>query len=881
MSDSRERLTAALSDRYRIERELGAGGMATVYLAHDIKHDRDVAIKVLHPDLGAALGGERFLSEIRTTARLQHPHILPLLDSGEADGLLYYVMPLVTGETLRARLERERQLPIADAIRIAREVASALDYAHRQNVIHRDIKPENILLHDGSALVADFGIALAVQSAGGARMTQTGLSLGTPQYMSPEQAMGERTIDARSDIYALGAVTYEMLSGDAPFIGGSVQAIVAKVLSEKPTSLHTLRDTVPLHVEQTVFTALAKLPADRFENAKAFGDALATPAFAASGANTVRSTRAGRRSVSPALFIAISCVAIASLGAAAWAWRRPTSVSSTPRARFTLELPDSQAIVPTTSAQSLTVSPDGSEIVYTGVSSRLGRVLYRRRLDDLTVHEIPGTGAVIAHVFSPSGELAFQRADRVLTTVPRDGRPPAKIAEDVGRANWGDGDVIVFIRGGSLWRTNSSGNPVTRLTTVDSAAGEGHTWPFVLPGGEAVLFNHFREARPSNDMDVLAVRIADGKVTRLGIRGSSARYVSTGHILVAQSDGTILAAPFDLRTLEVQGPAVRVLEGVFVRQTGGALYDVSRNGVLAYVAGGEAQRPVMIDPNGREHDLGFTDGIYAHPRLSPNGERVVVERSEGSRSDIWILTRTTGQLLRMTRDGQSSTPEWSADGTRVGWLHTDTTGATIRWQRADGSATPETIPTPRRAPFRFIFTPDGKSIVVVVGGPFRHDIMLFPLVGSSAPRMLTNADADELQPSISPDGRWLAFTSNETLRSEVFVVSITDPSTRVQITTNGASEPVWRGDGRSLVARSGTAFVSLSLGFSSGVEVTRRDSIMADTYLRGNADRAVDVTRRTGELLTLARSGSKRDRIVIVTGWLDELKERMTQPAKR
>src|SRR5689334_20918786 len=209
-------LTTALADRYRIDRELGAGGMATVYLAHDIRHDRDVAIKVLHPDLGAALGGERFLTEIRTTARLQHPHILPLLDSGNADGLLYYVMPLVTGETLRARLARERQLPIDDAVRISREIADALDYAHRQGVIHRDIKPENVMLHEGRPMVMDFGIALAVQQAGGQRMTQTGLSLGTPQYMSPEQAMGERTIDARSDLWALATVTYEMLVGEAP-----------------------------------------------------------------------------------------------------------------------------------------------------------------------------------------------------------------------------------------------------------------------------------------------------------------------------------------------------------------------------------------------------------------------------------------------------------------------------------------------------------------------------------------------------------------------------------------------------------------------------------------------------------------------------------------
>src|SRR3954467_14904515 len=288
-----QRLSASLADRYRIDRELGAGGMATVYLAHDLKHDRDVAIKVLHPDLGAALGGERFLSEIRTTARLQHPHILPLLDSGTADGLLYYVMPLVTGETLRARLERERQLPVDDALRIALEVADALAYAHDLGVIHRDIKPENILLQGGHATVADFGIALAVQQAGGQRMTQTGLSLGTPQYMSPEQALGERTIDARSDIYALAAVTYEMLTGDPPFTGSTVQAIVAKVLTEKPASLIARRERVTLAVEHAVLTALEKLPADRFASAAEFAKALGDPAFLNSAA-TIAARAAAR-----------------------------------------------------------------------------------------------------------------------------------------------------------------------------------------------------------------------------------------------------------------------------------------------------------------------------------------------------------------------------------------------------------------------------------------------------------------------------------------------------------------------------------------------------------------------------------------------------------
>src|SRR5215216_4887239 len=264
MTDTLTRLTTAIADKYTIERELGQGGMATVYLAEDLRHQRKVAVKVVHPELAAVLGAERFLSEIHVTAALQHPHILPLFDSGQADGQLYYVMPFVDGESLRGRLHRERQLPIDEAVRLSREVASALDYAHRHGVIHRDIKPENILVHDGQAVVADFGIALAVQSAGGARMTQTGLSLGTPQYMSPEQAMGEKTIDARSDVYALGAVTYEMLAGDPPFTGASVQAVVARLISEDPRPLVVQRKSIPEYVDGAVMRALEKLPADRF-----------------------------------------------------------------------------------------------------------------------------------------------------------------------------------------------------------------------------------------------------------------------------------------------------------------------------------------------------------------------------------------------------------------------------------------------------------------------------------------------------------------------------------------------------------------------------------------------------------------------------------------
>ena len=310
-SDDRTRLAEALSGRYRIERELGRGGMATVYLASDERHDRLVAVKVLLPEVANALGPERFLHEIAITARLDHPHILTLIDSGEADGFLFYVLPYVRGESLRSRLSRERQLPVADAVRITQQVASALDYAHRHGVVHRDIKPENILLHEGEAMVADFGIALALRSAGD-RLTATGVSIGTPAYMSPEQADGLSDLDARSDIYSLGAVLYEMLAGEPPHTGPTAQAIIAKLLTEPPTRIQVLRRDVPAELEAAVATALAKVAADRFATAAEFGAAL-------SGAPGATRPGTGRRMKGRPLSVALAAALIVVAGG--WGWQ--------------------------------------------------------------------------------------------------------------------------------------------------------------------------------------------------------------------------------------------------------------------------------------------------------------------------------------------------------------------------------------------------------------------------------------------------------------------------------------------------------------------------------------------------------------------------------
>ncbi|MEO8200004.1 MAG: protein kinase [Gemmatimonadota bacterium] len=345
-----DRLSAALADRYRIERQLGAGGMATVYLATDLRHDRLVALKVLRPELAVVLGAERFLAEIRITARLDHPHILTLIDSGTADEFLYYVLPYVAGESLREWLDREGQLGLTEALTLTRQVASALDYAHGHGVIHRDVKPENIMIHEGEAMLADFGIALAVEDAGAGRLTETGLSLGTPQYMSPEQATADHRIDGRSDIYSLAAVLYEMLAGEPPITGPNARAIFAKLLTERPTPVSAVRDTVPDVVSRAIARGLARTPADRFKSA--------TEMVSALEAGMETQSARPRKHRTAALIAALAAVTLG--GAAAWFLLLP-ALRHRPEGYLL-----GSKIQLTNSADVLdpSISPDGKQLAY-------------------------------------------------------------------------------------------------------------------------------------------------------------------------------------------------------------------------------------------------------------------------------------------------------------------------------------------------------------------------------------------------------------------------------------------------------------------------------------------------------------------------------------
>ena len=881
MNDSLQRLTVALADRYRIERELGAGGMATVYLAHDLKHERDVAIKVLHPDLGAALGGERFLSEIRTTARLQHPHILPLLDSGEADGLLYYVMPLVTGETLRARLERERQLPIADAVRIAREVASALDYAHRQHVIHRDIKPENILLHDGSALVADFGIALAVQSAGGQRMTQTGLSLGTPQYMSPEQAMGERTIDARSDVYALGAVLYEMLAGDAPFTGSSVQAIVAKILSSEPERLSVVRKTIPPHVEYAVLVALAKLPADRFASAAEFATALqhegaGTVARLASadGARGAQQTRGLRVALG-----AVAMLALAATTAAVWGWQRSLTSSSAMVAQFELAAPPGMAHELSESYWRLAISPDGRMMTF-AVKATSGIAIAVRSIDQLAARVLPGTSEAGYPAFSPDSKwIAFDAGDGFLKRIAVDGTSltticPLPSGGSSGVSWISDRELVFGASSGATFRVSVNGGSPVRAARPDSANRDSyHSGPVAVGDERHVVVNS-----TTNNAAFGRVALLDLKdsTTTVFPSLSAARVLGVleGAVVFVQPDGVLMAAPINLSARTV-GTPVQMADSIVVQRAdvGAAL---SASGSLLTLRGGAKRELVRVSRAGVASKVLEAERSYLHPRLSPDGRRLAFEVAAERGSDIWVADLVSQTVERITRDGSSDRPEWSPDGRRVLFSSGRVLPHSLYEQPVDGSGAAVKLLEPTGVGIREgVYTPDGRSIVYRVDtqGSDR-DILQLPLEGDRTPMPLVVGPADDKQPRVSPDGRWLAYVSDESGREEVYVRPLAPRGGRVAVSSGGGGEPLWSRDGRRLFYRAGSTLMVADIATTPQLAVGARTVLFEGPFETDGLHPNYDVLP-DGTGFIMIRTNDESRRLVLVMNWVAELRQRL------
>ena len=880
-------LTAALSDRYRLERELGAGGMATVYLAHDIKHDRDVAIKVLHPDLGAALGGERFLSEIRTTARLQHPHFLPLLDSGdtgaerretgderrETTGLLYYVMPLVTGETLRARLERERQLPIADAVRIAREVASALDYAHRQGVIHRDIKPENILLHDGSALVADFGIALAVQQAGGARMTQTGLSLGTPQYMSPEQAMGERSIDARSDVYALGAVTYEMLAGEPPFTGPTVQAIVAKVMSSDPALITTLRKSVPVNVAAAVHAALEKLPADRCESAKAFADALqdarsglTTSALTAHATATGTISRAARYTM-----LGACAVALVSVVFAGWTWQRERSATPEPVVQLMLDAPNASPDL-----SRFAVSGDGARFAFATAEGIVFRDAGQREYRLLV-----GTESGESPSFSPDGEwIVYQTHGRLRKIPVAGGAPIAVIPHDsilAGRVSWGEDGSIVF-EANSVIALLPAGGTARVLTKATAAQN-----PRLTPDGRGVLYVDSRRSATLMYYDLAmdsAFTVIEGSV--------EAQLLATGHLIYGSPAGGIYTVRFDQKRHVVTGTPSPVLLDM---QPNGSVapFVVTRSGMLVYRAGIEAEYRIVIrQPNSKIDTLPLPPKVLSYARFSPDGRllAMTVGAARGTNRHTTIYNFSLGTLSRFTQQGGGHSPIWSPDGTRLAFTAegSSTDAEDIFVQPVDRSTPPVAvlrIPSDQHAtswPSDTMLVFSNNFATLTLGGRFGGGKAEIVNPTTRAPaRPYLQAEWGESDATVSPDGQWAAFTSLESGSPEIHVrrFPIADGGGQWKVSSGGGHRARWLADGRTILYQStdNTAIRAVQVTPGPSFTVGATETLIKRTTM-GNA---WDVDRATGRIVFTEPVVAARARIVVLQHWLAQFRRDVSQ----
>ena len=765
----------ALSDRYAVERELGSGGMATVYLATDLRHGRQVAIKVLRSELVPFVGLERFLAEIRTTAGLHHPHILGLIDSGDVDGIPYYVMPYVDGESLRDRLTRDGPLPLDDALRVAREVGDALDYAHRHGVVHRDIKPENILLSDGHALVADFGIALALSAAGGSRLTQSGLALGTPQYMSPEQAAAERSVDARSDIFSLGAVVYELLTGTPPHSGPNAQAIVARLLSEPPTPVSVLRPGVPPSVDAAVMRALAKSSADRFGTAAAFVQALDQSAVPV------------RR----------------------WSWRRLAAVGA------------AAAVI--AAAVTLGMQWRGS-----APRARAGRITHLTRDPALELDPaLSPDGRTIAYAAGPLGDM------RIFVRQIDGGRPIA-IAEGLHEhqrwPQWSpDGSRIVF-QAGQAERQN---NPRTRPNALYIVPALGGTArPLVRDSSWSAI----TPAWSPDGRRIAYVRASGVYGRSIEVVDSSGRpearalvdSADTPHALRWSPDGSMLAYVSDnprflLGTTHLGNDApssiwvLTVADGQSHRITNADAINVSPvwtpdGRVLLFVSNREGSRDLYRVSIGRDGTAEgaptrITSGLNAHDIDIARDGRTLAYAAYTAYSHIWSVpfpTTGTASLVnaRQATSGAETLEGFalSADGQ---WLafDSDRSGNGDIWKvRVDGDQ-PVQLTTDPSGDFVQDWSFDASEIVFHSFRAGRRQVFIMSADGSGA-QQVTSEPGGAANPDLSPDAMSIAFEMTVAGRDEVFVTSRETrggPWGRPRrITTHGGADPSWSPDGRHI-----------------------------------------------------------------------------------
>jgi serine/threonine-protein kinase len=840
-----------------VERELGAGGMATVYLAHDDRHDRRVALKVLRPELAAVIGAERFLAEIRTTANLQHPHILALFDSGQVDGTVFYVMPYVDGESLRDRIDREKQLPIEDALRIAREVGDALQYAHGHGVIHRDIKPENILLQGGHALVADFGIALAASKTGGTRMTETGMSLGTPRYMSPEQAMGERELDARADIYALGCVLYEMLTGEAPFTGTTAQSIVAKVLTEKPAPIIPRRERVPPHVEDAILTALEKLPADRFATAAEFVAAIRADGPASSLTPRRRSVQGGAASPVSGRLVTIGAGIAILAAAGGWLFGRgnaaPPEASA---ARLALVEPGATVTFEGT-RRTIDISADGQTVVFKATRPQ-GTGVLLRRLDGSASREITGTQDAGNLRLSPDGRFLYATfGSGTLQRIPVAGGAwsPVNGVEATSYLGFGEDSSIWWSPAltTGTWRHGPDGRD--SLVFPKTVVGQ------VLPGGRYALGVGLGMGTNFGQAQLMDLRA--GTVSPLFETPVVEIRYATGYLLYVRTDNMLAAVPFDPGSRRVTGAPVDIATDVSVSTFGFAQMAVAGNGTVAYIPGSESDL-VRVSRDGQVRVLLEARRRYHSPRISPDGQRIAYDDVSIEGRDIWIYSEATRDVMRATFQRDGHDPVWSLDGRGLDYFASNGVRLDRSHIQPGRTARPSAESTAVELAHTGMQVRGDSSYLSTVTGRAGHGLDIVRFVPRRATvDTLVATEADESYVVPSPDGRWFAYVSDVSGRPELYLRSLGGSDVQLQVSIDGATEPVWSHDMREIYYRAGSRLVAAKLQFNPEPSVLSRTNLFDVSGYDGAAPHANYDVSPDGSWFVFARRGGTNHIVVL------------------
>ena len=818
---------------YEIVSPLGAGGMGEVYKARDTRLERTVAIKVLpdqlssHPDLK-----RRFEREARVISSLNHPHICTLYDIGHETGIDYLVMEHLEGETVAERLLRG-PLPLDQALRIGIEVADALDKAHRQGIIHCDLKPGNVMLTRDGAKLLDFGIArlwqptqpaadVTVEGRTTALHTQA-LLLGTLQYMAPEQFEGKEA-DPRSDIFAFGCLLYEMVTGRPAFAGANSLEVVAAIAGAGPVSATTIDERLPAALDRTLQQCLAKDAEERWQSARDLRKELQwiqqTPVAGAPVAPAVR-----RFSVST--LAALSAVLAVGLVISVWRRGIPSAAAPQSLVRFSIALPGDQSLDESI-GYSVALSPDGKRLAY--VASRGSeQSIYIRSLDSLESVRVPGTGRASSPFFSPDGEwIGFEAAGK-LVKVPVSGGSPQVLCDVLfpAGASWGADDTIVFtpLYTAGLFAMSARGGKPRRLTTPDSSQGEiAHLWPDFLPDGKHVLFTIWNGSTNWDQSRIAVLSLDTGKWQTVLEGGSFARYDPGGQVLYLRGD-TLFAAPFDLTQLRVTGRPVQVVQGVLKELgTGAAYFSISQAGTLAY-APGTARTParslVAVDRTGKSRSIAAARRAYNSPRISPDGRRVALWLEDAT-PNIWIHDLALETLTRASFGSDDHTPVWSPDGKRLAYESSRTGTHQVFVQQADGTGDAIQVTTGEYDHYLCDWSPDGQHLVYVEWHPQTGaDLWTLRLDGRTPPRLFLRSPFNEKQAAFSPNGRWLAYVSDESGQNEVYVQPFPGPGPKQQVSADGGEEPAWSRPGRQLFYRIGGRMMVVNVGDSGAFSVDR------------------------------------------------------------